>query len=662
MKLRRLLLSAFGTTLVVVVHAQDTGGTLVGDTLATVSVRGLVRGRDLSGTVPEYTLTAKSMERMGVTDIGGALRRMPGVTLRDYGGAGGMKTVSVRGLGAQHTAVVYDGVALGDCQTGQADVARYSLDDVAEMALVVGDNDDIFQPARNMAAAASLHIGVAGLPSDDRQARMAVQVRTGSWGLINPFVRLDKNISERLGFGITGDYTYAENDYPYKIVNVTQETRGRRNNSRMNAAHVEINMAYRPRGGGIMRLKAYCYDNARQLPGMVHYYVNESCEQLHDRNCFVQFNWRGDIARKLKAACAAKLDYGMTDYRNPAYEGNIQDHLYRQREAYATASLLYEPDGHTAISYSADYAFNTLSGSDVADYRDPFRHTILQSLAAKWRTARIKAVARLMHAAYLNGSRVGGKANDAVRLSPSVSLSWRMLEGERLFLRLAYKEIFRSPSFNELYYEHYGSTNLRPERTEQINAGMTWRHDYGRASVLTLTADVYHNNVRDKIVAIPYNMFIWTNINLGSVKAEGADVTATLEHRLNDRHTLAASGNYTMQKVTNRTRGDAGYGKQVAYTPEHSGGCSVAWENPWANVSLCGAAASSRWANNEHYQGTMLKGYADLGMALYRSVEMKGGTLAMRLDVKNILGRHYEIVRFYPMPGRSWQMTLKYTF
>ena len=81
---------------------------------------------------------------------------MPGITLTDYGGAGGLKTVSVRGFGSKHTLVVYDGVGLSNNQSGSIDVSRYSLDNVSDMALVVGDGDDIFQPARNMASAASL--------------------------------------------------------------------------------------------------------------------------------------------------------------------------------------------------------------------------------------------------------------------------------------------------------------------------------------------------------------------------------------------------------------------------------------------------------------------------------------------------------------------------
>ena len=66
--------------------------------------------RILTSTSPLQLLDKGDMLRLGVTDMADALHRMPGINLRDYGGAGGMKTVAVRGFGAGHTGVSYDDV------------------------------------------------------------------------------------------------------------------------------------------------------------------------------------------------------------------------------------------------------------------------------------------------------------------------------------------------------------------------------------------------------------------------------------------------------------------------------------------------------------------------------------------------------------------------
>ena len=80
------------------------------------------------------------------------------MTVKDYGGIGGLKTVSIRSLGAQHTAVGYDGITLTDCQTGQIDIGRFSLDNVDRLSLNNGQSDNIFQPARFFASAGILNI------------------------------------------------------------------------------------------------------------------------------------------------------------------------------------------------------------------------------------------------------------------------------------------------------------------------------------------------------------------------------------------------------------------------------------------------------------------------------------------------------------------------
>ena len=53
-----------------------------------------------------------------------------------------------------------------------------------------------------------------------------------------------------------------------------------------------------------------------------------------------------------------------------------------------------------------------------------------------------------------------------------------------------------------------------------------------------------------------------------------------------------------------------------------------------------------------------MKGYAEFGITAYRDIRAGKNLLSLRLDVKNLLGKQYEIVRFYPMPGRSWLLTL----
>jgi len=619
------------------------------------------RQHEINSTAPLHIIDREQMLTLGVTDVADALHRIPGVTIRDYGGAGGLKTVSVRGFGAKHTGVCYDGVMLSDCQSGEIDLSRYSLDNVDQLSLVIGDNDDIFIPARNASASAVLNIQTIGMPTEDTHPHFTTQLKVGSFGYVCPFLRYEQSLSDKVAVSLVGEYTYAENDYPYEIQNVTQVVRDRRTNSRMNTGHGEVNFVWNADAFNRLSGKVYYYDNDRQLPGQVHYYTNLNKETLRDRNIFGQVQYQAHNRFGWSMKMNGKYNWSASIYRDPLAPNHHNDASYWQREAYTSLTVLYVPSEKWALDYSADYSYNNLTASaERTISNSPYRHTLLQSMTAKYRSGRLTALARLLYSIYLNDSKDGVSAKNMRKLSPSVSLSYRLLEDEEFLVRASYKNIFRAPTFNESYYFHYGSTDLLPESTEQFNLGLTWLTSNDVSSI-NMTIDGYYNHVKDMIVAVPFNMFVWTCVNVGKVRVLGADMTVQASRQLYEGHHLQFSGTYSYQQAENRTKSESPfYGNQIAYIPKHSGSAAVGWENPWANLSVHVTGVSSRWANNEHYEGTEIEGYWDMGVTVYRNFRWKDQCLEARMDVKNVLNKQYEIVRFYPMPGRSWQFSVKY--
>ena len=57
-----------------------------------------------------------------------------------------------------------------------------------------------------------------------------------------------------------------------------------------------------------------------------------------------------------------------------------------------------------------------------------------------------------------------------------------------------------------------------------------------------------------------------------------------------------------------------------------------------------------------------MAGYMEMGMTAWREFVVGSGVIEARVDVKNLLDKQYEIVARYPMPGRSWQLSVKYKF
>ncbi len=622
--------------------------------------------REVTSTAPLFNLTNERMKTMGVTDISDALHRLPGINIRDYGGAGGMKTVSVRGFGTTHTGVIYDGIVLSDCQSGKIDLSRYSLDNVGSLSLIVGDNSDIFVPAKASASAASIIISSMSVPGPmDSLWHVTGQMRFGSFGTYNPYFKVGKSLTPKFSFSVIGEYTHAKNNYPFTLENGKLVTRERRNNSMMNSWHGEINTRWRLTPSSMLDAKVYYYDNNRQLPGPVILYNPVCHEKLRDRNFFGQLTYKNLSLSKFSFQGLAKFNWDASLYHDEdgKYPGGILDEDYFQREVYVSGSALYVPTDKLAFNYSADYFYNNLTTNQM-EVVGPWRHSVLQSFTGKFQNSWLLATARLLWSIYDNGVKEGISSKDENKLSPSLSVSVQPMRNRLFFIRASYKNIFRMPTFNETYYFRMGSTSLKPEDTDQFNFGLTWQYNSTNwLNALVLTGDVYYNNVKDKIVALPTNMFIWTMTNMDKARAFGVDVTASATFNIARRQSLVFAGNYSWQRVQPRTSPtDPDYNKQVAYTPIHSGAASLSWENPWVDVVVHTTGASDRYGTSSNLPITRIKGYMEMGAALIRSFKIKRNTIDLRFDLTNILDTQYEIVGNYPMPGRAWKFTVTYKY
>lgn len=494
---------------------------------------------------------------------------------------------------------------------------------------------------------------------------LSVGMRFASFGTYNPSLRFAISNGSNLGMSLTGEYIHARNNYPFRLRNGSITTKEHRQNSQLNLGHAEWNGIWKPTSASQLQAKLYWFDNSRHLPGPVIYYNNVSHEQLRERNIFGQLAYNTRLGSHFSLRAVAKYNWSATRYSDlsPTYPDGVLDQHYYQREEYASATLLYRPVGGLSLSYAADFWHNSLASNLKTD-NHPLRNSLLQALSVKWQWWRLTATARgLMSIIHDKSTTVpDGKTTD--RLSPSVGISVQPLENAGWTVRVSYKDIFRMPTFNELYFDHYGSVKLQPEKTTQFNIGSTWHKNIcSWLPDIELTVDAYLNRVRDKIVAIPYNMFVMTMTNLGKVRILGLDATATIDFHPAERHDIQLNANYSYQRAASRTdRAMTDWNKQVAYTPLNSGSWSVTWSNPWVNVAVHGTGCSGRYATNSNIASTRVAGYMETGLTLFRKFPIRKSNLDIRADIINALNKQYEIISRYPMPGRSFSISLTYQY
>ncbi len=631
--------------------------------LKQVDIAGHRTERNVLAGKPIQQMQKAELEELGIQNLADAVKKFAGTNVRDYGGIGGMKTVSVRNLGAHHTAVSYDGVTVSNTQAGQIDVGRFSLDNMESLSLAIGADESLMQSARHYASAGVLSI-VTERPHFDEGKNSAFRFRLkgGSFGLVSPSLRYWQRVGEQTTLALNGSYMRADGVYPFVLVNGREKTNEKRYNSDIYTWQGEANLYHMFADKSQLDMKAYWFYSERGLPGSVTLYNPVSRERLWDEDFFAQAVYRKAFNEKWNLHARLKYTHTWNRYEdtNVKYDGGKQIDVNRQNEYYASATLGWSPVEAFSIALAEDVFYNDLRNNinigSNPDYPFPKRITSLTALSAQWQWERLhvegNVVGTYAHETVENGENPADKH----RLSPCVSVTYRLLPNESLHLRAMWKNTFRMPSFNDLYYLRIGNSGLRPEKATEYNLGLTWSgRPFQAVKYVSATVDAYYNDVTDKIVAFP-STYVWKMANFGKVKIKGIDVTLATEVPIYNKVSAILTGAYTFQESLDKLEASASYNRQLPYTPKHSGNASLLIRNPWVNLGYSVLFQGERWSSSQQTAQYKLKAYSEHTLTLSREFRFKSCQLNLSGSIHNLFDKQYEIVKYYPMPGRSFSL------
>lgn len=637
-----------------------------------ITVSDIYQTREVRSSAPLQVLSKDALKNLHALQVSDAVKHFAGVTVKDYGGIGGLKTVSIRSLGAQHTAVGYDGITVTDCQTGQIDIGRFSLDNVDQLSLSNGQSDNIFQPARFFASAGILNIQTLTPHfKKEKRTNISAAFKSGSWGLVNPSVLIEQQLTPKWTVTANGEWMSSDGQYPYTLHygNTADDltSREKRKNTDVQTFRAEAGLYGNFSDKEQWRLKAYYFQSSRGLPKATTLYNDYSAQHLWDKNTFVQSQYKKEFSRQWVFQTSAKWNWSYQRYLDPDTKNSLgkTENSYYQHEYYLSASVLYRLLSNLSFSLSTDGSINTMD-TNLANFAQPTRYSWLTAFAGKYVNDRLTISASALATIINEDVKEGGSAGNHRKLTPYVSAAFKPFRNEEFRIRFFYKDIFRLPSFNDLYYQEVGNTKLKPENARQYNIGLTYSKNVcSFLPYLSATVDAYYNKVTDKIIAYPTkNLAIWSMRNLGSVDIKGIDVTGNLSLQPWEKIRINLSGNYTYQRALDVTDPDSNkdkstYKHQIAYTPRVSASGQAGIETPWINMSYSFLYSGKRYTVGQNIAANRLDSYSDHSISASRDFRIRKVTSSLSVEVLNLMDKNYEIVRYFPMPGRSVRATLK---
>lgn len=615
--------------------------------------------------IPAQTLSGEELHRLNSNSVADALRYFSGVQVKDYGGVGGIKTVNIRSMGTNHTGVVYDGVELGNAQNGQIDLGQFSLDNIEALSLYNGQKSEILQPAKDFGSAGTIYMRTrTPVFNDGENYHARVTVRTGSFDLLNPSALIELKLSKRISTSLSAEWINSSGKYKfrYRRVNpageLAYDTTAVRQNGDINATRIELN-THGTLNSGSWNFKVYNYNSERGVPGAIVNNVWRRGERIWDTNSFAQGRYTGFFG-KFTTLNNIKYAFYRTHYVNNDDKQVKIDNLYKQKEIYFSSANEYEVTNFWSVSVSYDFMWNTLD-ADVYGFVKPDRISHFLSAATALNFNRIKIQASAL-GTFIHDKIRGQKAPaDKHVFSPAIFMNGYPLRNKDFSIRVFYKKSFRMPTFNDLYYADMGNSQLSPERVTQYNLGFLYDHNSSSLiSAARISADVYYNKVKDKIVAYPKGQqFRWTMLNLGLVDIRGIDVTGLLTLNPYRDLYLTVRAQYTFQRAIDITNpSDNYYRDQIPYIPRHSGAAVVnaQWKGWGLNYSWIYVGERYNQQENIRYNYTQPWYTSDVSL----SKDFKLGRVNLRglIEINNLLSQDYDVILNYPMPKRNYRFTL----
>ena len=597
------------------------------------------------------TLKGRELQALSNTSVADALKYFAGVQIKDYGGLGGLKTINVRSLGAQHVGVYIDGIRITNAQNGTVDLGKFSLSTLESVSLFNANKLDNCQSASEYASGATVYMRTRRPTTDS----LSVQLRYASFSTWMAKMNVQFERKGWSGF-LDGEWTDSRGDYPFRYHSEYEDTIGRRSNSDIRYGRIEGALF---KGGFSSHI--YYYDSERGCPGGIvrrlsDKYVNVGREW--DRDFFMQASYQTWFKEhhniKLNAKYTNEYLRYCTDYPENQNTARVDNHYYQQ-DVYGALCYAFTPWSWLSLSASYDVRYSKLS-ADLKKFDDVFRLDQKQVVAARANWNVLQAAASLLHQHYRDKTFAHvGAADPLGRWTPSVSLSYTL---KGLTFRSWYKKIFRAPTLNDLYYTQVGNRNLKPEYTKQLNLGLEYHLNSSHWNV-SAQADVYQNKIENRIVCLPLKgTYTWTMMNYGYTFCQWLNATVQGRYRTGD-WLFSLLTSLTWQRDVNRTDPDDEdtYNKPICYSPTLSSGITSIIE--WRRLQLSTSylyVGERMWSYADPED--VLKPYHNVDMKLTYSYLMKKMHWNICLEVCDLLDEQYEHIPRYPMPGRNYKLTL----
>ena len=540
-------------------------------------------------------------------------------------GFGMVSSPSFRGTTAQQTAVIWNGININSQLSGQTDFNTISTKNFDNISVRAGGGSAIYGSS---AIGGSIHLNNDLVFKN--QFVNDLQLNYGSFRTSGIHYNLNvssEKFSSQFGFSKND----SENDYVYlKRFNYKGEQE-KNLNGQFNNLNFSASFGYKLNTRNCLKLYSESTNSDRNFS-----LISESETKTKYKNSFSRnlLDYGGNFE---KFTLNLKMAYIFENYK---YFPSIESEIFSfgsSENFISKIDVSFSPDKaikiNTIFDYSRTKGFGTSFENNVREIT-AFAILIKQNVSQKWINEFVirKEITSNYDSPilFLLGSNYNFNSFYSLKINGSRN--------------------FRIPTFNDLYWENAGNTNLKPESSYQAEIGNVFRY-----KKLYVSQTVYFIKIQDLIRWFPNSSGNWSPSNTSRVQTYGAETILNYKNFFGKHHLNAnATYAYTISKNEETN-------KQLFFVPFHKFTSSVQYTFKNFSVNYQFLYNGFVYTRSDNDPNEKIKSYKVSNIGLdYDFKFLK--SLKLGFEIRNMLNQYYQNVEDRPMPSRNFNMYINLKF
>ncbi len=552
-----------------------------------------------------------------------------------YYSPGSLASTSMRGMGAQHTAILWNGINLQSCMNSILDLNLLPMFFLDKASIETGAN-----------AAACGNGAIAGaiiLNNESKEnSKTYGEIGIGSFGQLNMGLGAGVKL-KKLFLNTRLLKRQTQNDFEYYNFFKSDKPLERMQNNQFNQLGFMQEASLSFKNKHTLYFNYWYLETKRQLPSVMGSSLLAK-EHQDDYNTLLLLKHEYKINPKTSLINKIAYTSENINYFNAFYP-----------DAYnAAKSIVAESEFKSQLNRSLEL-ITSINNTFQKAWTDGYRPGIDRNLSSLF--AKLTWTAKSPKLKISFADRQMFYDSKLAPMTPDLGIEFQASKSIKLKSNAAYS--FRLPSFNDLYWQGGGNVNLLPEKGKKIEASIEYKL---KSFKLGLTGFFHH--VDNWIMWIPSGgAASWKASNAKEIESKGFELATEYKYLISPNSFLKFYGRYQFVVSVNTDVYGADkslVGKQLFYTPKQTGIANVQYLFGKNRISLSSTLTGSRYSTADNNADALLKAYALYNFSLARDLYYKSFKSSIEFTVSNLMNTNYYVFENRPMPLRNYQLTFKF--